>query len=78
MTKIRRTTVAALAALALTAPLTACNRSVPSTCDAFSLTVATGGKGGKSTTKTKPKTKPKSGVKPPVVVHDDDDDCDDD
>lgn len=77
MNRTRRTTVTALAAIVLAVPaLTACNLTSPSTCDAFTLTLDAGGKGGggKSggkggTSKTKPKTKTGGGSS---------DDCDDD
>ena len=81
MHKVRRTTVATLAALVLAAPgLTACNRTgVPSTCDSFSLSATAGGKGGKSGGKSSTtKTKPKTGTAPKVGHIDTDDECDDD
>lgn len=89
MHKTRRTTVAALAALTLTAPtLTACNLpGVSSTCEAFSLSTTVGGKGGgggkgtsgKTGTKSKPKTKVGgAGAAGGGAHRNDGDDCDDD
>ncbi len=81
MNRPRRTAVVAVAALLTVPSLTACNPTGGATCDAISLTVAAGGKGGgggKSGKSSTTKTKPKTGTAPKVGHVDTDDECDDD